>query len=136
MGRAIADISRQKGVSNPMLGSKLLNFFFPEFFPVWDTGWIKKRAMKHYKGVSLPEDVQKRLEHLENSRAAVEYAQYVYLMLMDLWRTSPSQLQRLRRACYRHCERRGYYKPQVIINDNYRDITPLLFETCLLGKHC
>jgi hypothetical protein len=136
MGKAIADISRQKGVPNPMLGSKLLSFFFPEFFPVWDTGWVKKRALKHYQGISLPEDVQKQFQYLPHSEAAVEYATYVYLMLIDLWSTKPSELTNLRRACYRECEKMGYYEPEVVIEDNYRDITPLLFEMCLLGKHC
>jgi len=136
MGLAIADIAHHKGVPNPMLASKLLNFFFPEFFPVWDTGWIKKKALKHYKEISLPEDVQKRLARLAQSKAALEYAQYVYLMLMDLWTTKPSELHKLQRACFKYCEKKGYYQPQIIINDNYKDITPLLFEMCLLGKHC
>lgn len=136
MGKAIADISQQKGVSNPMLGSKLLSFFFPEFFPVWDTAWVKKRAMKHYNDISLPEDVQKQLQCLTHSEAAVEYANYVYLMLTDLWCTKPSELMKLRRVCYQECKKMGYYKPEVVIDDNYLDITPLLFEMCLLGKHC
>ena len=136
MGKAIAAISREKGVPNPMLGSKLLNFFFPEFFPVWDTGWVKKKALKHYKGISLPQHVQKQLQNITHSEAALEYAKYVYLMLIDLWSTRPSELRKLCRACFQYCEKMGYYEPEVVIEDNYRDITPLLFEMCLLGKHC
>jgi hypothetical protein len=136
MGLAIADIAHHKGVPNPMLASKLLNFFFPELFPVWDTGWIKKKALKHYRDIYLPENVQTRLSGLAQSKAALEYAEYVYLMLQDLWRTKPSELRRLRSACFSYCERKGYYEPQIAIEGNYNDITPLLFEMCLLGKHC
>jgi hypothetical protein len=136
MGLAIAAIAHHKKVPNPMLGSKLLNFFFPEFFPVWDTGWIKKRALKHYKALHLPKDVQMRLAQSSQSEAALDYAKYVYLMLTDLWRTKPSELRKLRRACFRYCEGEGYWEPQVMIDGNYLDITPLLYEMCLLGKHC
>jgi hypothetical protein len=136
MGLAIAQVSRHKGVSNPMLGSKLLHFFFPEFFPIWDTAWIKKKALKHYTEISLPPAVEKRLSRVPQSEAALEYAKYVYLLLKEVWGTKPSQLRKLENLCFRYCKKKGYYEPQVVIQDNYRDITPLLFEMCLLGKHC
>jgi hypothetical protein len=102
----------------------------------YPTGWIKKKALKHYKDTTLPGHVHEQLRYLTHSEAALEYAEYVYLMLMDLWQTKPSELRKLSSACYRYCERMGYYKPEVVIEDNYRDITPLSFEMCLLGRHC
>ena len=36
------------------------------------------------------------------------------------------ELRKLRRACFNYCVRKGYYEPQIAIEANYNDITPLL----------
>ncbi len=42
LATAVAEISLIKKASNPMIGSKVLHFLLPEFFPVWDTYWIRR----------------------------------------------------------------------------------------------
>ncbi len=41
MADAVSRVEEAKDVDNPMLGSKILGFFFPDFFPIWDTAWVK-----------------------------------------------------------------------------------------------
>jgi hypothetical protein len=59
MARAVAEVSACKHTAtcNPMLGSKVLHFFFPEFFPVWDTAWIKRTldGLSKKKGEAVEE---------------------------------------------------------------------------------
>lgn len=46
MSEAVGEISAYKTENNPMLGSKIMSFFFPEFFPVWDTSRMLKKPYK------------------------------------------------------------------------------------------
>jgi len=129
---AAAEVSALKKVNNPMMGSKVLNFLLPEFFPVWDNGWIRKKALMHYRDRRQKvQDVMKALESGKNSEAAKEYASYVHMMAEDLWNTSETEYRQLK---HEFIKRAGV--PREIIDHHFSDIAPLLFEVCLLGKHC
>ena len=129
MAQSVSEIARAKHVRNPMLGSKILAFFFPDFFPVWDTAWVKKALTK--RGTTgLPAGVQGRLE---GDKAALEYACYVHLMVSDAWNTSNKEYEKLKRYCVRECGRQGYYGSSYLVDEYFSDLTPLMFEVCLLG---
>jgi hypothetical protein len=130
MARAVSSLARAKHVSNPMLGSKILGFFFPDFFPIWDTAWVKK-ALAREEMDSLPAAVHVRLR---GDEAGLEYARYVHLMLADAWNTSNKEYERLRRECIRECRRSGYYASDYVIDEYFNDLTPVIFEACLLAR--
>lgn len=130
MGHAVSSIARAKHVRNPMLGSKILGFLFPDFFPIWDTAWVKKALAKREVS-DLPGEVLRRLG---GDEAGLEYAHYVQLMISDAWNTSDKQYEQLRSECVRACKRAGYYAPDYVIDEYFNDLTPVIFEACLLGS--
>ena len=141
MARAVASISSIKKASNPMVGSKLLHFMLPEFFPVWDTYWIKKKALADFKDRydHIPVEVAQEIEKCRYTNgqtfvsAAREYASYVNLMLRDLSNTTDKDLQKIITACLRE----GDMEREVVEGHfQNKDISPMLFEICLLGRHC
>ncbi len=134
MSCAASRVSEAKPIKspNPMLGSKVLAFFFPDFFPVWDTAWIKRRALSGLQSEALPPAVGRELKQ---DPAASEYARYLWLMINDAWLTSHRDYEQLRSNCLRECRRKGYYKPEEVLEEFYADLTPLLFEVCLLGRN-
>jgi hypothetical protein len=108
----------------------VLGFFFPDHFPVWDTAWVKT-ALAAASETPLPCDIEDRLE---GDDAALEYARYVYLMIKDSSATPAAEYRNLKTECIRQCKRVGYDKPEEALREFYSDLTPLLFEVCLLGS--
>jgi hypothetical protein len=129
MAHAVSSIARAKHVRNPMLGSKILGFYFPDFFPIWDTAWVKK-ALARREANNLPDEVRSRLR---GDEAGLEYARYVHLMVSDAWNTSHKEYEQLRRECIRQCKRYSY-APDHVIDEYFNDLTPVIFEACLLGS--
>jgi hypothetical protein len=84
MVRAVAEVSACKagGKGNPMLGSKVMSFFFPEFFPVWDTAWVKRKVfgkLSRAERKQLEDAVADASPDGTSSKAALQYAVYVNL---------------------------------------------------------
>lgn len=131
LATTVGEISAYKTDAFPMLGSKVMHFFFPELFPVWDTKWIKTTCLAKEKTTSgdwLPQKVEKALGKF--NPATLEYANYLALMLEELYDQSMKELKNLERAYIRYSEINDR-----VIKWHFGDITPLLFEVCLLGKH-
>ena len=103
MSLATSQVSKAKPIKNPnpMLGSKILAFFFPDFFPIWDTAWIKQKGLSGQRSKPLPGAVDKTLE---GDPAALEYARYLWMMINDAWRTSNGEYEHLRSACIGECK--------------------------------
>lgn len=126
--------SYKRNDGKPMLGSKVMHFFYPELFPVWDTKWIKKAALRNeFMDAETiknwcPDEVKAQLN--SHNDAASEYATYLALMLKDLNETSRKELKGIENAYIRYSE-----IPQEVFHWNFADLTPILFEVCLLGKH-
>lgn len=101
----------------------------------------KKKSLRNYldRYERLPREVERKLDQLSKVkgevfvRAAKEYAAYVTLMLKDLSKTSYGDLQRIVKECLLV----GDVKRE-IVNGYFQngDISPMVFEVCLLGKHC
>jgi len=130
MARAVATVSACKRTRNPnpMLGSKVLHFFFPEFFPVWDTAWIKK-TLDRLKLTSSP--VQPSKGHGQWGRAADAYAVYIDLMFRDMDATPKRAMENLKKTVSKS---KGHPAFKTILDDNLWDLTPILFELCLMGR--
>ena len=131
VAKAVGKISAFKNDSTPMLGSKIMHFLYPEFFPVWDTAWIKNVCLKN-ENESLEEWFSERVEKRlsDKQEAVAEYMHYCALMLKDLDETGPRECNKIARALI------GYSKiPNEVIYWHFYDISTLIFEFCLLGKH-
>jgi hypothetical protein len=123
MARAVGEIAKLKQVDNPMLGSKVMHFLFPEFFPVWDTEWIKRQclAKEALKGnAKVARDL--------GEGAGANYAAYVDLMVRDLANTH--DYLAIKKACLQLA-----WMTEDVADWFYDDIAPTVFEICLLGKH-
>jgi len=123
MAEAVDIVAGLKGVKNPMLGSKLMHFFFPEFFPVWDTEWIKKQCLSKER-MELSKIIKKRL----STGVGLEYASYVDLMVRDL--SKVTDYYAIRKACLQMA-----WMEDEVADWLYHDMAPTVFEICLLGKH-
>lgn len=123
MARAVDEIAKLKHVDNPMLGSKVMHFLFPEFFPVWDTEWIKNKCLARERH-KLNKTVRNRI----TSRAGRDYAVYVDLMVTDLAQTPDYAV--IKKACLQLA-----WMGDEVADWFYDDIAPTVFEICLLGKH-
>jgi hypothetical protein len=136
MAEAVGKLSAVKGSDSPMLGSKIMHFMLPEFFPVWDTAIVKKKALNREKayveqlGEWLPGAVKRRLSSKPYCEPANEYARYVALMMKDLWNTPIRKYHSLERALIRSSK-----AGEEVIDFHYHDLAPSLFEVCLIGKH-
>jgi hypothetical protein len=137
MATAVGDIAElvktksKNPTLNPMLGSKVLSFFFPDFFPIWDTAWVSKalaaplkNSKDHGPAVTMSEGL--------HSPAARSYARYLNLMIADAWDTSVTEYKQLERECIRLCIRDGYEGAKRVLDEFYA--LPVLFEACLLGR--
>ena len=118
-----------------MLGSKVMNFLLPEFFPVWDTALVKAALAKEDTsdeslGKWFPETVRGRLSKLLHSEPSLRYGRYVALMLSELDDTPSKEYKSIRAAYVRHSE-----VPKAVVDWHFDDLAPILFEVCLLGKH-
>jgi hypothetical protein len=130
---AVQRLSALKNPTNPMLGSKVLHFLFPEFFPAWDSEWIKRKCLR-YERVALSQPIASQLV---GQPAAVRYAAYIFLLLRDLEGTSPRAYRRLKSLCLRYSsDGHDSVAWSTVIGWYFSDIVPILFEICLLGKHC
>jgi hypothetical protein len=134
ISETVGEISSYKNKQNPMIGSKILNCFFPEIFPVWDTMWIKNIALKNEKvnSVSLENWLPMKVINVldKSGKAALEYARYFALMLKELKNTSDREYKNITKVFVRSSE-----IDEEIIDNFYYDIGPFLFEFCFLGKH-
>jgi hypothetical protein len=134
VSKVVGEISSYKNIRNPMMGSKILNCFFPELFPVWDTKWIKNAALRKEKLSPdffekwLPTKTRRMLN--KRNQAAMEYAVYFALMLKEIYGTSDREYRNIEKAFILHSE-----IDEEIVYEFYAEITPFLFEICLLGKH-
>jgi hypothetical protein len=138
MARAVAQVSEVKSgkrKATPMLGSKVLHFFFPEFFPVWDTAWIKKELKKwNTDDNGMPPSLQRALSKGPKDRVALEYARYVCLMLQDIKSLQRGSYDRLKATCVRNVQSRNNHKLlRQVLDDNVYDLSPMLFELCVIG---
>lgn len=137
MSVAVGRVSYAKvSGANPMVGSKIMHFLFPEFFPVWDTAWIKQTALSQEEiGDSdlanwLSKSMIKRFGVFDYCDAAITYGRYVALMMKDLDKTTWRDYKALKQAYIRYSE-----IPNDIFEWHFADLAPILFEVCLLGKH-
>ena len=134
ISETVGEVSSYKNKQNPMMGSKILNCFFPEIFPVWDTMWIKNIALKkeNLDSVSLENWLPSKVVNIlgKNSKAALEYGRYLALILKEFKNTSDKEYKNITKIFIRSAEIQ-----EEIINNFYYDIGPFLFEFCFLGKH-
>ena len=108
---------------NPMLGSKILSFFFPDFFPVWDTKWISKvlkTTLREFEQETCQTEIESRLS---SNGAGQAYACYVRLMIQDSWDTTETEYKRLRAECIELCVRAGYDRSKHILHEFFYDLT-------------
>jgi hypothetical protein len=130
MEKTVHQISQYKTEDNPMLASKILHFFFPEFFPVWDTYWIRNKCLKPLSEQGCYDLSTELTEELKDlNPAAQEYARYVELLLKEIENKPP--LPRIRAMILRN----GEFDANAI-DWHYYDLTPTFFEMCLLGRFC
>lgn len=135
MADAVGKLSHLKPGNRPMLGSKIMHFLLPEFFPVWDTAWVEKALNQEKRALSqlgcwFPARIEATLAKRKYADAAIVYARYVALMLRDLDETSGREWKKLARVFARRAK-----VDQVVVDYHFHDLTPTLFEVCLLGKH-
>jgi hypothetical protein len=133
--KAVGYLSSFKNIHLPMLGSKVLHFMLPEFFPIWDTLWVKKALINEDmspEGLEgwLPEQVHAAIKKFEYRQAALLYVSYLALMLRDLNETPAAEYSKIENAYITHSE-----IEKTVIKWHFYDIAPILFELCLLGKH-
>jgi len=129
MARAVAKVSACKPLkrSTPMLGSKILHFFFPEFFPVQHTSWIRKTvrrlsAKKRKRKLELTKKWAEAFGSASNPGAAREYAQYVDLMIANLKTTSAAEVGALSRTVVSFSARRNNHAALAdILGENLRE---------------
>jgi hypothetical protein len=131
MADAVGKLSILKS-NQPMLGSKIMHFLLPEFFPVWDTFFIKRALANETESLGrwMPTSVSSTLSRFQHAKPAIQYARYVALMAKDLAETSRREYQRIERAYVR---RSNVYED--VVWWHFHDLAPSLFEVCLLGKH-
>lgn len=122
---AVEAISAKKHSDTPMLGSKVMHFFFPEFFPVWDRQWIWKGALSKQGEFELTQG----FDGMFLSPCALEYARYLSMMMAEI-----PQIRKQYGKLTTECIRYSKIDPNVI-DWHFADLTPLIFELCLIGKH-
>ena len=130
MAEVIHAISIYKTETNPMLASKILHFIFPEFFPVWDTYWIKNKCLARLDRLgsyTLSSQLEEEVSGL--NKAAQEYARYLELMLNNISRRYAAK------AIKATFLREGEFN-EPVVNWYYYNLTPTFFEMCLMGRFC
>lgn len=146
MADAVGRLSslKKNKVSTPMLGSKVMNFMMPEFFPVWDTAVVKKALAREdltdaALGRWLSAKVVARLQETPHGGVGLTYARYVALMLRELEETPRNEYERIEKAYVEHAA--GTSEADVddyrsVVDYHFETLAPLVFEVCLLGKGC
>lgn len=133
LARAVGKVSALKGNShpNPMFGSKVLHFLIPEFFPVWDNAIIDQRCLATLEQQSCPEAIRKKL------RGSVEqqYADYLHLFLTEMDSITQADYRHAEKACLDRIDPHARQTVKEIIQYHYDDVSPIVFEICLMG-HC
>ncbi|MGH9749985.1 MAG: hypothetical protein ACRD6R_08695 [Candidatus Polarisedimenticolia bacterium] len=135
MADAVGRLSILKG-DQPMLGSKIMHFLLPEFFPVWDTAWIKRTALANENVADaslrrwMSDAAINKLSDRPYAKPAIEYARYVALMMKDLAHTKRRDYHRIQEAYVRRSD-----VDEDVVWWHFYDLAPTLFEVCLLGKH-
>ena len=130
MAEVVDAISKYKTEKNPMLASKILHFIFPEFFPVWDTYWIKNKCLSRLDRLgfyTLSLQLEEAVSDL--NKAAQEYARHVELMLNNISRRYAAKAIRV--TFLRQGE-----SDETVVNWYYYNLTPTFFEMCLMGRFC
>ena len=107
----VYEISEEKDNRKPMLGSKVMNFFYPELFPVWDTIWIGNEALR-------------------NIRHKNQYETYLDIFYEELANVTNQEWKKLERAFIAWSE-----IPGEVLKWHFSDISAIVFEKCLLGKN-
>jgi hypothetical protein len=133
MADAVSRVARAKQVDNPMLGSKILGFFFPDFFPIWDTKWIKPALDSAYAIRGWPEFPKEIEKELPQGQAGLDYARYLHLLVQDASNSTDAEYAIMKAECVKACQNDGYHKPEHVLDEFYYDLTPMFFEVCLLG---
>lgn len=136
--KVVGEVSSFKAKQVPMVGSKILHFLLPEFFPVWDTAWIKNRGLDYEDlsdqalGKWLPEEVVKEFSRnrYDFDGASLLYASYLALMLKNYDATPKPVYRSIEQAYIKHSK-----VDEAVIRWHFHDTVPMLFEVCLLGKH-
>lgn len=136
MARAVEEVGHLKSQRTvPMLGSKALHFVLPEFFPVWDTARIYKECLPHENMADLKQQIMDITEEL-SSDCATTYAAYVHLMVTELSKLSAAQYLRIEKACIARAVGSHYAsRAKQVLDWHYDDMSSIVFEICLLGKH-
>jgi len=104
-----------KSTPSPMMGSKILHLFLPEYFPVWDDQWVRRKGLRPY-GL-----------HQSN-----DYRGYLELLLKDDGCT-PKNYAQLKREYLRHQATQGV--PAEVVEWLSGDLTPAIFELCLIAQN-
>jgi hypothetical protein len=112
--RAVTRVSSAKGGQSPVLGSKLLHFLLPEFFPVWDGKRVGK-ALAH--------------ERRADGTSYDGYAGYLELMLADFAKVADGYEE------VKSEYMRGSEIDRPIMDWHFGDLGPAMFEICLISKH-
>lgn len=132
MSEAVAEISAFKDPerSKPMLGSKVMHFFLPAFFPVWDTAYVDQalRCLRRKGEITLEPRTGVKANGNGWSKAAETYAQYVRLMLADLREAEDSGLQLGERLIEHATREYSDNTLRMMIEQNLGDLSPVLFE--------
>ena len=133
---AVGEVSSTvKKVNTPMIGSKVMHFFLPEFFPIWDTAVVYKKALKYEKNLSsLPDGT------IDNilTPAGKSYALYVHLLVTELSQASDRQRSQVLKSCIRQCAKEcdvSVSQMWNVLDFHYDDLWPTVLEICLIGKH-
>lgn len=109
ISKEIYKLSNLKNSDSPMLGSKLLHHFFPEIIPVYDTMWIGSKTLK---GRNIGQD----------------YKKYLSLMIEEIRSTKKNEIRDMEKTFIKHTE-----IPKPVVKWHFKNLTPILFEVCLLG---
>jgi len=110
----------------PMLGSKLLHFLVPEFFPVWDGAVVRDRCLRKEPRYAA---LCGKYRNGQLDEVGATYAGYVHFMIEELGAAKNYDVVRqtmLSRACM----------TEVVATWLYADMASFVFEICLLGKSC
>lgn len=133
LARTVEKISELKGNArpNPMFGSKILHFLMPEFFPVWDTEIISKKCLANLESYSCPAALDGKFK----GPAGEEYAAYLHLFMTELNEVTNGEYLAAEEACLKRIDPEARGTIHEIVTYHYDDVSPTVFEVCLMGKY-
>ncbi len=113
--------------TNPMLGSKVLHFLFPELFPVWDNAVIakllKEKCSKRL-GDWYPEKLQKNIRKYGYNWEC--YGWYLTAMFKDT-----SESENIESIAELYVKKSSI--PDRLVSEVLPDLSTFLMEACLIG---